>query len=543
MDRKWWTLIAVCVATFMLLLDITVVNVALPDIQRDLHASLTSLQWVVDAYSLTLAAFLLTAGSLADLFGRRRVFIARLRDLHRRLARSAGSPATATLLNLARAAPGDRRGGDVRDLARADRPGVPGPRARHGVRRLGRDHRRRRRRRPAGRRRAHRGHRLGVDLLRQRADRHRARSSLTLTQARRVARPGPQPHRLARARRPSPLALFLLVFGLIRGNAEGWGSTADRRARWSASAVAARRVRRHRAPPASSPMLDLSLFRKPAFAGVSIVAFAISAVDVRDVPVPDALHPGRARLLAARRPALRFLPLTLLSFFVAPLAGQPDRARPGAAAARRRAGARRRRPAADARRRRGDSSWTTLLPGFIVAGAGIGLVNPAIASTAIGVVSPAAGGWPRASTTPAGRSGIATGVAALGAVFQRRSPRSSPSWLPSAPPGFADAVSSGGAQAALAGGAVRQPSSARNRRQPGVHQRVQRDPAGGRGSRPDRRRDRVRPGALPRLHRRARRPARCSRAGGGGRLGRWLVSPRRRRAFAAAHEGSRPRGP
>ena len=68
MDRKWWTLIAVCVATFMLLLDITVVNVALPDIQKDLNASLSSLQWVVDAYSLMLAAFLrglLTAGGAA----------------------------------------------------------------------------------------------------------------------------------------------------------------------------------------------------------------------------------------------------------------------------------------------------------------------------------------------------------------------------------------------------------------------------------------------------------------------------------------------
>ena len=60
LDRKWWTLIAVCTATFMLLLDITVVNVALPAIQRSLHASFSDLQWVVDAYSLTLAVFLLT---------------------------------------------------------------------------------------------------------------------------------------------------------------------------------------------------------------------------------------------------------------------------------------------------------------------------------------------------------------------------------------------------------------------------------------------------------------------------------------------------
>src|SRR3954468_13185449 len=74
MARKWWTLIAVCVATFMLLLDITIVNVALPSIQRDLNAGLSSLQWVVDAYALTLASFLLVFGSLGDRLGRRRIF-------------------------------------------------------------------------------------------------------------------------------------------------------------------------------------------------------------------------------------------------------------------------------------------------------------------------------------------------------------------------------------------------------------------------------------------------------------------------------------
>ena len=74
MTRKRWTLLAVCVATFMLLIDVTIVNVALPDIQRDLDASLSSLQWVVDAYALTLASFLLVFGSIGDRLGRRRVF-------------------------------------------------------------------------------------------------------------------------------------------------------------------------------------------------------------------------------------------------------------------------------------------------------------------------------------------------------------------------------------------------------------------------------------------------------------------------------------
>src|SRR5919108_5167786 len=75
MERKWWSLLAVCLATFMLLLDITVVNVALPDIQKELDTDLTGLQWVVDAYTLLLASFTLTAGTLADRFGRRRLFV------------------------------------------------------------------------------------------------------------------------------------------------------------------------------------------------------------------------------------------------------------------------------------------------------------------------------------------------------------------------------------------------------------------------------------------------------------------------------------
>ncbi len=73
--NKWWTLVAVCLGTFMLLLDITVINVALPDIQLALHSSFSDLQWVVDAYALTLASLLLPAGSLADLYGRRLLYL------------------------------------------------------------------------------------------------------------------------------------------------------------------------------------------------------------------------------------------------------------------------------------------------------------------------------------------------------------------------------------------------------------------------------------------------------------------------------------
>src|SRR6266542_4029161 len=74
-QRKWWTLVAVAFGLFMIMLDNTVVNVALPSIQRDLEVSVSSLEWVVNAYFLTFAVLMLTGGKLADLFGRRRIFI------------------------------------------------------------------------------------------------------------------------------------------------------------------------------------------------------------------------------------------------------------------------------------------------------------------------------------------------------------------------------------------------------------------------------------------------------------------------------------
>src|ERR1700744_6776578 len=73
-DKKWWTLVAVCAGMFMLLLDVTIVIVAQPSIQTGLHASFSDVQWTLDAYALTLAALLLTSGSLADRYGRRLMF-------------------------------------------------------------------------------------------------------------------------------------------------------------------------------------------------------------------------------------------------------------------------------------------------------------------------------------------------------------------------------------------------------------------------------------------------------------------------------------
>src|SRR5436305_11754298 len=105
MDRKWRALIIVCVGIFMLLLDITVVNVALPDIQRELHTSFTDLQWIVDAYALMLATFMLNAGSLADLLGRKRVFVTGV-VLFTAASAACGAANSPIFLDLARGAQG-----------------------------------------------------------------------------------------------------------------------------------------------------------------------------------------------------------------------------------------------------------------------------------------------------------------------------------------------------------------------------------------------------------------------------------------------------
>jgi MFS family permease len=76
--HRWWALAATCFGLFIALLDVTIVNVALPTIGRDLHAGFGDLQWVINAYTIALAVFLITVGRLGDLFGRKRMFMAGL---------------------------------------------------------------------------------------------------------------------------------------------------------------------------------------------------------------------------------------------------------------------------------------------------------------------------------------------------------------------------------------------------------------------------------------------------------------------------------
>jgi EmrB/QacA subfamily drug resistance transporter len=411
MDRKWWTLIVVSIATFMLLLDITIVNVALPSIERDLHANFADLQWVIDAYALTLAAMLLTGGSLADILGRRLIFVIgvgiftvasllcalagtpNVLNLSRALQGIGGAFMFATALALlASAYQGRDRGtafgvwGAVTGASVAVGPLVGGvltdaigweaiflvnlP--------------------------------IGIIAI-----------ALALSQVEESHAPSG-----ARIDWPGTItfsgALFALIFGLIRGNPEGWSSTLI----LGCFAVAAVLFLAFVAIELRSdhPMLELSLFKKPAFDGASIAAFALSA-SMFSMFLYLTLYIQNILGYTPLQSGLRFLPVTLLSFIVAPISGKfAERVgirwflgggllavgvglllmrglKPG-------------------------DDWTALLGGFLIAGAGIGLVNPALATAAVGVVEPRRAGMASGINSTFRQIGIATGIAGLGAIFQ-----------------------------------------------------------------------------------------------------------------------------
>ncbi len=441
MERKWWTLTLVVIATFMLLLDITVVNVALPDIQRDLNASLSSLQWVVDAYSLMLASFLLTAGSLGDRLGRRRVFSLGF-GIFTLASFLCGIASDPTLLNLARGLQGVGGaamfatslaliGQEFHGKDRATAFGVWGATI-GGAVAIG----------P-----------LVGGLITESlgwewiffVNLPIGITAIVLTERKleNVAAQDPQPIDL-----PGLLtfsgSLFLLIFGLIRGNPEGWGST-QILASLIGSAVlmlAFLAIERRGA----NPMLDLALFQKPAFNGASAVAFTLSA-SMFALFLYITLYIQGVLEYSPLQAGLRFLPLTLISFGVSPIAGALSnriqlRVLMGVGLTIVGIGLLLMHGV------QADSKWTTLIAGFLVAGVGVGLTNPGIGQAAIAIVPSQRAGMASGINTTFRQVGIATGVAALGAVFQ--SQIDSKLAELHAPGNLSEAIASGGAQAVQA---------------------------------------------------------------------------------------------
>ncbi len=454
MDRKWWTLIAVCFGTFMLLLDITVVNVALPDIQAALHTTFADLQWVVDAYALTLAAFLLTAGVLGDMYGRRGMFAIGL-VLFSLASLTCGLATTPLMLNLSRAAQGvggaimfatslaliaqafsgRERGtaigvyGAVVGGAVAIGPLVGGA-ITSGI-----------------------GWRwiffvnipIGVVAV-----------VITLSKVDNA--------KFSTGRRIDWLgfvsftaSLFLLVYALVQGNAKGWGSTTIvSMLVGSAVLMAVFVVGEWRQ---DDPMLDLGLFRRPAMVGVSLGSFTLSA-SIFAMFLYLTLYMQTVLGYSPFQAGVRFLPLTMLAFFVAPVAGKLT---------------------VKVQSRfmmslglvlvalscelmshvQATSSWLVLLPGFLIGGIGIGITNPVLASASVSVVPPERSGMSTGTASTFRQVGIATGIAGLGAVFVHQIKPAVVASLQSTPTGQA-VLDHGGSQlgSTLASGGVRQAAAA-----------------------------------------------------------------------------------
>jgi EmrB/QacA subfamily drug resistance transporter len=412
-ERKWRALIVVCVAIFMLLLDITVVNVALPDIQKELHTSFTDLQWVVDAYALMLAATMLNAGSLGDLLGRKRVFTAGV-ALFTLASALCGAATTPLFLILARGGQGiggaimfsvslailsqefhghERAGafgiwGATVGLAVAVGPLVGGALTTWV------------------------GWRwiffvnlpIGIacvagafrELHESRDEEHGGfdlPGFVTLT-----------------------TGLFAFVLALLRGNDWGWGS--GRVLGLLGAAVASLALFAAVELNRAEPMLDFRLFRVPTFTGAQITAFAISAGMFSQF-LYLALYLQNVLGYSPIGAGVRFLPLSLLSFVAAPVAGRlsarlPVRVLLGSGLAL---------VGVSLLLMYGitpSSAWTTLLAGFLVGGAGIGLVNAPLASAAVSVVEQRRAGMASGINNTFRQVGIATGIAALGAIFQSR---------------------------------------------------------------------------------------------------------------------------
>ena len=413
MARKWWTLVAVCTATFMLLLDITIVNVALPAIQRALDASFSDLQWVVDAYALGLATCVLTAGALADLFGRKRLFLIGV-VLFTIASAFCGLSNDALFLIIARGVQGI--GGAIMFAT--------------ALALLSQEFHGRERGTAFGVWGATVGAAVAIGPL--------AGGLLTSWLSWRwiflvnipigIAAVVLSAKQLRESSDPDqsrldPVGLvtltgglLALVLGLIEGNQHGWSSVfivslLTVAALLLIAFVASQAVERN-------GMVDLTLFRRPAFVGAQTTAFTISA-SMFAMFLYLTLYLQNILGLTPLQTGLRFLPLSIVSFVAAPIAGRlsarvPIRILLGIGLALN----------AVAMwlmsRVSTSSDWTVLLPGFIVAGIGIGLVNAPLASTAVSTVRQERAGMASGINNTFRQVGIATGIAALGAIFASR---------------------------------------------------------------------------------------------------------------------------
>lgn len=440
-EHRWWTLAAVCGSTFMLLVDITIVQVALPTMQRDLHAGFSDLEWVISAYALTLSALLLTQGSLADRFGRKRIFMAGVAVFTLSSLVCALSPSAAVLI-AARAVQGIGGAGMFAT----------------GLALIGQDFTGRERGTAIAIWGATVGAAVAIGPLVGGAltsglgwpwifyvNLPVGVVTLAIASLRMVNVGDPRARRLDVGGLVTfSGSLFLLVLGLTRGADDGWTNGKILACFAGAAVLMAGFVVVELAQ--SRPMFELSLFRNPSFVGVSIGTFGLGAGMFAMFPYLT-LYLQNILGMSPLQGGLRMLPMTVLTFFV-PLALRRvvERTGPGITLG------------TGLLLSAGGlglmhlvsftSAWTALLPGMVVGGIGIGIANPAIARTALGVVEPTRTGMASGISNTFRLGGVATGIAALGAIFQERLSSSLQASLGHVPPGLAQAVAAGGLRAA-----------------------------------------------------------------------------------------------
>ena len=409
-NRKWWTLAAVAFGLFMIMLDNTVVNVALPSMQDSLGLTVSQLEWVVAGYALTFGAFMLTGGKLADLFGRRRIFVVglaifTLSSLACGLAESSEmligarvvqglgaalmNPATLSIITVT--FPPRQRGtaigiwAGVSALALAIGPLVGGIITEHvnwnwiffinipvGIAAIVAAY-------------------LFIDETRDTS--HEQRPDV----------PG-----LA----TSAVGLFALTYGLIEANTYGWTSPRILAAFGIAAValVAFVLLERHQ----RLPMLDLSLFRNRTFSGANTVML-MTALAMFGVFFFVSLYMQQVLGFSPTEAGASFLPMTLLIILIAPQAGRAsDRIGP-----------------------RGlvgfgmllvsaslvwfsrlglDATFWTLLPGMLLGGFGMALTMSPVTAAAMSAVRPDKAGVGSAVLNSSRQVGGSLGIAVMGAI-------------------------------------------------------------------------------------------------------------------------------
>ena len=408
--RKWWTLGAVSFGLFMIMLDNTVVNVALPSIQRDLDIGLSELEWIVTGYALMFAALMLTGGKLADLLGRRLIFVVGLAIftvasllcgladsgemlIAWRVVQGAGAAlmSPATLSIIAATFPPHQRGmaigiwAGVSALALALGPLVGGLLTQHidwswiffvnvpvGVAAIAASF-------------------IFIDESKDTSHEQRLDLPGLLT---------------------SGLGLFALTFALIEGNGRGWtsGLVLGSFAAAAVLLVAFVQLERHQ----RLPMLDLSLFRSPTFTGANAVVLLV-ALAMFGVFFFVSLYMQNILGYSAVQAGAAFLPMTVLIILIAPIAGK----------ATDRIGSRSLLTVGMVlvgiqlvyfSQLGPDAVFWNLLPGLLVGGVGIALVMPPSTAAAVRSVPVDKSGVGSAVLNSFRQVGGALGIALMGAI-------------------------------------------------------------------------------------------------------------------------------